>query len=1126
MDRVIEKVSVSIRNEVIPTYEPKPADPTPIFYNGRRYAGAQGRVYPYALRNELTDKKEDKEYELVVLENQYVKIVVLPEIGGKIYSAINKSNGYKYVYHNQVIKPGLIGVAGAWTSGGVEWNAPHVHRITTFTPVDYSITEQEDGSKTVWVGETEWRHRSKWIVGMTLHPDSSLLHITKKLFNPNPYPLSVLGFVNAAVHTNEEYQLIFPPKTQYATYHQKNHLSQWPESRQFFGGMDCREGVDLSWWKNHDQCPLSIFEWGNMGNFVAGIDHGQKAGTVLFGNEHVNPGKKFWSWGKGRKGAIVDTELLTDDDGPYMELMLGNYSDNQPDYCWLQPLETKEATFFMAPINGMSNLHEVNENGMVSLDVQGDAIRLEVAVHRPVRGSMVRLMSNEEVLYENEAHLTPTAPFVHELDLIEGEVDTNNLSIHVEDHEGKELVHYHPERVEKYRPFRPTRKPQRIENIQDADQLYAEGVFFEQFHDSYYDPENYYRKAVELRPNHAPSLMRLGILALKIGEHESAFRYLEAAVKPDVIHYKSPENGQAMYYFALACKELGREGQAYDHFYRASWDYGYHSASHFQMAMLMSRKKNVKKARSHLEQAAIHNTRSLPVLSFLATLSRIMDEPGQSEEYISKTLDVDPLNAQAHYERFLLLDNPTDLEEFIRLMRGQPNSYLELAIGYMHFGLLEDAISILRLGENDESGTLTEDPIVHYQLGYCYHQLGEVQRAKESFQRAGSLSIESVFPFRFETVAALQLALQYNSTDYKAWYYIGCILYDHQPAQAVQAWGSAMTLDEQLPMLHRNLAFAYANVNEVQDSTKAFRHLEKAIELNHENIRFHLEYVDYCDRFKKDTDSIRKHICKYYSQFRHSNEGRYRIMELDLHEKYHASAISTMKGDYTFYRLEAARTIYPYWVYANTTLALYRWNQGSNEFVFNYLTQALSYPKHLQEGQSEYEVIPLYYLGCQAILLGEESKANEYFDRVLTVECFEPDCIYYKNKTLERTGNVKVATQGYLRLIQLGKQHLAMDTEDCFEFFHPFAPILNKNQIQSQAYHKMALGYLGLGREVKAYKLYESAKEIRPMTYSLPFDMHYPQYKGKSVIAKMISNIRSVKEKSFLPPIHLHLPRT
>ncbi len=131
---------------VIPTYLVEPPEPNPIFFGGRAYQGAKGPVYPYPFLDRLTDKRVDKTYKAVYLENSCVKLCVLPEIGGRLFSAVDKSDGADFIYRQHVIKPALIGMLGAWISGGVEWNIPHHHRATTFMDVDYTIAQERDGS--------------------------------------------------------------------------------------------------------------------------------------------------------------------------------------------------------------------------------------------------------------------------------------------------------------------------------------------------------------------------------------------------------------------------------------------------------------------------------------------------------------------------------------------------------------------------------------------------------------------------------------------------------------------------------------------------------------------------------------------------------------------------------------------------------------------------------------------------------------------------------------------------------------------------------------------------------------------------------------------------------------------
>jgi hypothetical protein len=285
-----DTVKLSEQDEVIPTYLSGPPDPNPIFFFGRNSQGAEGRIYPYPLYDNLTNQKGEQTYHVVYLENEYVKIGVLPEIGGRLFSAVDKTDNCDFVYHQHVIKPALIGLIGAWISGGIEWNIPHHHRASTFSPVQWRAEENADGSKTIWVGELEIRHRMRWAVGYTLQPGSSVLECSVRVINRTPFPNTILCFANVAVNANDNYQIIFPPSTQWVTYHAKREFSEWPVSHQRYSGADFTAGVDVSWYKNHLNAN-SMFAWNFADDFFAGYDHGKEAGTMSVADHHIAPGK-------------------------------------------------------------------------------------------------------------------------------------------------------------------------------------------------------------------------------------------------------------------------------------------------------------------------------------------------------------------------------------------------------------------------------------------------------------------------------------------------------------------------------------------------------------------------------------------------------------------------------------------------------------------------------------------------------------------------------------------------------------------------------------------------------------------------------------------------------------------
>ena len=221
----------------LPTYKIGPPEQSPMFFAGRIYQGAAGKIYPYPLYDRILDVRGDKTYQADYLENKYVKISVLPQLGGRVFSAMDKTNGYDYVYRQKAIKPALIGMIGAWISGGMEWDIPSHHRSTSYLPVEHRLVKNADGSSTIWVGDVDLQTKMQWLVGLTLYPGKSYLKVTTKLLDGAPIVQSFLDFTNAAMHVNKNYQVIFPPDTQFAVFHAKVQFTHWPISHEVFMGL-------------------------------------------------------------------------------------------------------------------------------------------------------------------------------------------------------------------------------------------------------------------------------------------------------------------------------------------------------------------------------------------------------------------------------------------------------------------------------------------------------------------------------------------------------------------------------------------------------------------------------------------------------------------------------------------------------------------------------------------------------------------------------------------------------------------------------------------------------------------------------------------------------------------------
>jgi hypothetical protein len=558
-----DSVKLSETDEVIPTYKSGPPEPNPMFYFGRDSQGAEGRIYPYPLYDNLTNVRSEQSYHLVYLENKYIKVGIAPEIGGKLFSAVDKTDNYDFVYHQHVIKPALIGLIGAWISGGIEWNIPHHHRASTFLPVQYRTESNPDGSKTVWVGELEVRQRMCWAVGYTLRPGSSVLECSVRIINRTPLPNSMLCFANVAVNANDNYQIIFPPDTQWVTYHFKRDFAAWPIASGHYNGTDFGAGTDVSWYKNH-QSANSMFAWNYTDDFYAGYDHGRAAGTMSIADHHIVPGKKFWTWGNGPRGKMWDN-ILTDTDGPYIELMVGAYSDNQPDYSWLQPFEERSFLMNWYPFRDIGGVKNANLEAAVNLEVTNGTASLASARQRNFPTPRAAHGGRQNGFWKRtfpSIRPSPTrtnrSPFPP--------VWMSTTCVPRSPRKSRELVAYSPVRlIPAPRPaaVTPTPAPERIMNDEE---LFLAGLRVDQFHDPKLDADPYWEEVLKRDPGDTEANTGLGLLDLRNAKFADAEQHFRKALDRLTAKYTTPKNAEPLYYLGVALAAQGKTDEAFDTF--------------------------------------------------------------------------------------------------------------------------------------------------------------------------------------------------------------------------------------------------------------------------------------------------------------------------------------------------------------------------------------------------------------------------------------------------------------------------------------------------------------------------------------------------------------------------------
>ena len=460
---------------MLPTYGIGKEEKNPIFLEKRVYQGSCGSVYPYPVVEKIEDVKSEKKYKALFLENEYIKMMVLPELGGRVQMAYDKIKKRHFVYYNQVIKPALVGLTGPWISGGIEFNWPQHHRPSTFLPTDYSIEENPDGSKTIWCNEVERMFRTKGMHGFTLYPGKAYIEIKAKVYNRTSFPQTFLWWANPAVVVNEHYHSVFPPDVNAVFDHGKRAVSSFPIATGVYYKQDYSSGVDISKYKNIP-VPTSYMAIRSKFDFVGGYEEDKKGGLLHVADHHVSPGKKQWTWGNGDFGVAWDRNL-TDEDGPYIELMTGVYTDNQPDFTWLQPYEEKSWVQYFMPYAEVGYVKNATKDLILNVDVQGNNTKL--ILYATGKQPKVRVLVkdvSDKILFDNTVNVSPAEPFCVEFP--SNGVLAENMITDIYGQDGKLLLTYKADK-EEIKPLpNPAEAAKDPKEIASIEQLFLNRVAF------------------------------------------------------------------------------------------------------------------------------------------------------------------------------------------------------------------------------------------------------------------------------------------------------------------------------------------------------------------------------------------------------------------------------------------------------------------------------------------------------------------------------------------------------------------------------------------------------------------------------------------------------------------------
>lgn len=814
----------------IPTYPLNPAEKSPIFDCDWSYQRARRSVYPYRLNDNMTRVQKDVAYKAVYLENKYVKLCILPEIGGRLFYAIDKTNNYDIFYHQDVIKPANVGMTGAWISGGVEWNVFHHHRATSHMPVNYTIIESPDGSKTVWLGETELRHRMSWAIGVTLHPDKSYIEISGRLANTTMNNNSMLYWSNVSTYVDKNYQIIFPQNTEFGTFHCKESFCHWPVTREAYTGKEeYKNNLDASWWKNHPS-NNSVFVHNLKDDFIAGYDHGRKAGTMLVGNHNIVKGGKFWLWGAN---SGWPTKILTDTAGHYIELMQGAYSDNQPDYTWTYPYEVKSFSQFWYGLRDIGGVKKGSKRAAINMDLLGSGkILVGALATEKIDGAKLELSHKNKKIFEKTVNIAPDAPFVETIaNAPDGRESEFRLELKSPD--GKTLLSYKPVEKDPNKPLpeivKPPKAPRDIENTEEC---FLVGMRNLQFHNPFVNPVDYFEEVLRRDGGDTRANTQMGVYWRLRGDYEKAEKYLRTAIARQTKDYTRPKDCEATYNLGLVLKAQGRTEEAVEMLYRAMWNYAYNSAANFQLAQIYAAAGDFESALERLDEAVLYNGANLPAQNLKSTILRKSGDTKGALAACESVLKIDPVNMYAVREKRLCGQSA----DFENLMRDDNEAYVELALQYMNNGFDADAESLLKYIDEKKPY-----PTAKMWLAHFAKKRGDTAGYKKLFGDALAMPQQACNPFRLETISLMEDALADFPESGRLRYWLGCAWYDKQPMRGMEHWGKSLESDPANAMAWRNIGYGFWKY--IKDCDKAAKYYLTAISLDNSQAMF-FEEID------------------------------------------------------------------------------------------------------------------------------------------------------------------------------------------------------------------------------------------------------------------------------------------
>ena len=931
---------------------------------------------------------------------------------------------------------------------------------------------------------------------MTLYPDKAYIELSAKLYNRTKMPQTFLWWANPAVAVNDDTISVFPEDVTAVYDHGKRDVISFPYAEGTYYKHKY-DHVNIAQYKNIP-VPTSYMASRSDYNFIGEYDYGKQAGLLHVADHHIAPGKKQWTWGCGEFGKAWDL-ALTDEDGPYIELMTGCFTDNQPDFTWIRPQETKNFKQYFMPYKNIGYVKNATIDAAVNAEYDEAEGQLTVSAYTTSvqKGARILLTlpgengRQEKVLYEETSDLSPEKTYEVKIDreklqqipaYTEGEQNGTEvlcgLRVCVCAADGRELVSYHfPKKIEAEVP-EPAKAAPLPEDCETTEDLFLYGLHVEQYRHATYHPEDYYLEGLRRDPTDIRLNNAYGRCLLKKCDFAGAEKYFRKAVEKSIRSNPNPYDYDPYYNLGLSLKYQGKEKEAYDAFYKAIWGDSFQAPGFYELACLDAKAGRFAEALEHVNESILRQYQCMKARALKENILRKMGRVLEAEELHKESLKIDPL-----YDR-----QPEKINH---------NTLLELMIDLYEAGDYAQGIALAKKWVEQQNVSRQEDiyPLVYYYIAYGYQNLHRKENTKQTnhymtaYVTLGENAVaDGCFPHRTEDYIVLKSLADDYYLD-MVYYYLGCLLYDRRAyGEAIVDYEEAALRYPDFPTAHRNLALAYYNVK--KQPQRAYEEMEKAFALDETDARVYLEL-----------DQLKKRLNVPVKERWSDMEKHFDLVESrdDLYLEY-VTLLNTLGESEKALNLIKARKFHQWEggegkVAAQYLTALYQLAKAAaaeGEYVEakTILLQAVDeYPQNLGEGklESAQENNLYYLLGLAQEKLGETEEAFVNLTKACHGESEPvgmmyyndqpPEMIFYQGLAYRKLGNEEQAVRRFRKLVEYGREHIEENVKiDYFAVSLPDLLIFEENLDERNRKHclfMMSLGLKGLGRSDEAEKCAE-----------------------------------------------------